>query len=449
MHINSFSSYNNSIIKLKMDLGGISGDISLLKPFCPLINFLVSVENNTIFHIDDIKFKEMIFYNYLKEIYKSIMVNYLNNNSKELYLDDIKGPLLEKDIILNILAGQIKNQKYDNFLNFKEIKVPSIYCLNKNELNSNYEDNKNNNVVITQESKTAEFYDFAFKINKNNKNHMKLCQISTFKDLDDLERLNKESIILDIINFDINKEKLNLGKIDSYSFVIITSLNVFNDYNNVKDEKRKDHTFFKMKEHCKKNNFEFYIYNYFENTTYIYNEDKNDIEKFNFFFEDINKIDLYDKDSNIYKFIHSSKKKYSLKFTKNNLFYQIENYYQANIDKKIRITNLAKYEFNPSMLEMSTGINNIGLAFWDYKTNKEFNNLLININKTEEYFKGNTIINKRPSIFNNPGKKRIHVLLFSLREEDENIDKIMKEFLKKKRNRKELYNGDFSELKKK
>jgi hypothetical protein len=66
--------------------------------------------------------------------------------------------------------------------------------LNKIELND-YEDNKNNNVVITQESKTAELYDFAFKINKKGKNHMKLGKISIFKDMDDLQRLNQESII--------------------------------------------------------------------------------------------------------------------------------------------------------------------------------------------------------------------------------------------------------------
>ena len=118
------------------------------------------------------------------------MVNYLNANSDKLFLDDIKGPLLEKDIILNILTGQIKNVKYNEFLNFKEIKVQSIYCLNYDK-KKNYDDNKNNNVVITQESKTAEFYDFAFKITKKEKNHIKCVQGSIFKDDDDLERINK------------------------------------------------------------------------------------------------------------------------------------------------------------------------------------------------------------------------------------------------------------------
>ena len=74
-----------------------------------------------------------------------------------------------------------------------------------------------------------------------------------------------------------------------------------------------------MKEHCRKNNFEFYIYDYFENNMYIYNEDNDDVEKFNKFFENINKIDLYDKESDLYKFINCSKKKLSFKLTKKKL----------------------------------------------------------------------------------------------------------------------------------
>ena len=265
--INVINIEKNSLTTLKKNLG-IPSKLNILKPFCPIFNFIVSIDNKTNFFINNIKFKEIIFYNYLKEIYISNMINYLNTNSDQLFLEEIKGSLLEKDIILNILTGQIKSEKYKAFINFKEIKVHSIYCLNIAQ-NFNYQDNQNINVVITQVSKTAEFYDFAFKIYNKGKNHLKCAKVSIFKDDDDLERLNKQALVLDLINFNLNKGKLNIGEINSYSFAIITSINVFNDYRNSKN--KKNHTFFKMMKHCQKNSFEFYIYDYFQNKIYTYN----------------------------------------------------------------------------------------------------------------------------------------------------------------------------------
>ena len=386
--IDKINEERNSIIKLINDLGKTT-NFSILKLFCPLINFYVSVDNSILCKLDCIKFKEIFFYNYLKALYISSMVNYLDANSNEFFLDDLKGPLLEKDIILNILTGQINKEIYNTYRHFKEVKVQSIYCLNYNK-EQIFEDNKDKNVVITQEIKTAELYDFALKIN----NHMKVGQISIFKDKKDLEKLNKEAIIIDLINFDLNKGELNIGEINSYSFVLITSINVFNEYVNLEDKDKKKHTFFQMKEHCKKNNFEFYIYNYFENNMYIYNENNGKIEKFNNFFGEVKKIDLFDKNLGIYNFIKSSKKKISFKLIKNNLFYPIENYYQASIEKKIYIKYLAKFEFDPSMIEISTGINNIGLAFWDYDGDKQIDNLEINLNGEREYFKGYLIFDE-------------------------------------------------------
>ena len=202
-----------------------------------------------------------------------------------------------------------------------------------------------------------------------------------------------------------------------------------------------------MKEHCKKNNFEFYIYNYFENNMYIYNENNGKIEKFNNFFGEVKKIDLFDKNLGIYNFIKSSKKKISFKLIKNNLFYPIENYYQASIEKKIYIKYLAKFEFDPSMIEISTGINNIGLAFWDYDGDKQIDNLEINLNGEREYFKGNKIIKKSESIFENLDNQGIHSMLFSINEEEYKFDEDKKQLLKKKRKMKKLYFGNFSELK--
>ena len=56
------------------------------------------------------------------------------------------------------------------------------------------------------------------------------------------------------------------------------------------------------------------------------------------------------------------------------------------------------------------------------------------------------IIENAPNIFSNLNNKAIHTLLFSLKEEENNIDATKKEFLQKKRENKDLYNGNFSEL---
>ena len=262
---------------------------------------------------------------------------------------------------------------------------------------------------------------------------MKFCQISILKDDNDLKKLNKKSIILDIINFDLKKKNLNIGNIDGYSFVIITSMNVFNEYKKLDEEKRQNHTFFKMKEHCEKNNFEFYIYDYFENNMYIYDINKNNIEISDDFFEEIKKLDLFDKNLGLYNFIGASEKKLSLKYTRNDLFYPIENYYQAEIENKIHIINLAKFKFEHSMLKMSTNIKDIGLAFWNYN-NKQFDNLMINLNEKKEYFKGNKIIENKSEIFENPNNKKLHALLFSLETEENNkIEEKKKIFFTKKK----------------
>jgi len=162
---------------------------------------------------------------------------------------------------------------------------------------------------------------------------MKFGLISIFKNRNDLEKLSKEAIILGLINFDLNNEKLNLGQIDNYSFAIITSINIYKEYSSLKHDKKIKHTFFLMKEHCKKNDLEFYIYNYFENQMYIYNEVNDNIEKFGNFFDFGKKINFFDKGLQIYKFIKASNRKISLKLTKNDLLKPFEKYYQSNEKK--------------------------------------------------------------------------------------------------------------------
>lgn len=445
--INQSNIERNEINSFKVNLG-YSSHFSFLKFFFQIINLEVSVNgNNTVLTIDDIKFKESIFHDYIKELYLSKMMNYLNQNSNELSLNDIKGPLLEKDIILNILTGQIKDGKYSEFLNFQEIRIDSIFCLNFDK-NKNYNNNKNNNVVITQNNKTAEFYDVAFKINRNGKNYMKMCQISILKDILDLGKIIKESIALDIINFDLNHQELNIGEIEDYSFSIITSITVYNQYKLLTDKDKKRHTYFLMLEHCNKNGFEFFIYNYFTNEIFI-PKGENEIQKIDNFFENTKKIDLLKNNTELYRFINSSKKKYSCKAAKN-LLSPIENYFQADNDNEVHIINLGKYEFDKSMLNLYIPIENIGLAFWnDSKTDKkQFDNILINYNKQSKYFIGDKISINKLNIFSDPGNRIvIHALIFLVEKTKKKIDRNKKEFLKRKRKNNELYLGKLADIK--
>ena len=246
--------------------------------------------------------------------------------------------------------------------------------------------------------------------------------------------INNNSIVLDIIYFDSKKEKLNIGEIVSYSFAIITSKNTFDDYKKLDKEKKEKHTFFKMKEHCEKNNFEFYIYDYFTNEIYIYNKNNDNIVKCNDFFDKRNKLEFFDKNLGVYEFINSSKKKLSLKSTNKQILYPFANYYKTKNEQKIHIINLAKYEYNPLMLKKSTGIKDIGIAFWNYKSNndKQIDNLMINLDEDKKYFIENKIVKNKPKKFENLKSSSIHALLFSIKEEKDNDI-----FLKKKRKNKQ------------
>ena len=436
----------DEITALKISLSAKKNYLNFLEPFCSILNFeLIDIDNNCI--IKDIKFKEALYENILSDHYKSQMINYINKKSNELFLDDIEGSLLEKDIIFNILTEQLKDKKLEKKKNFKKLNVNSLYCLDYNK-NIEYPDNSNDNVIIIQDSKTAEMFDFSFKIHdEKNNNHMKFLQIITFKSLKDLTKLNQYSVSLDLINFDLKNDALKLGKIQKYSFCIITSIKIYNDFLNLKDKnKEKEHTFYNIREHCKKNGFEFFIFDYFRNKMFVLKDNDKIIECSNFF--EIEKaIDLHQNKYNLYNFLKSSNKKLSLKLTKNNLLYPIQNYYQVDNIRKIYIHNIAKYEFNKEMINIYPE-KNFGLAFWNYKNSKDkkFDNLLINYNGKSLYFKDEKIIVNKCNFFEKEGIKNIHALLFFVEEENIYENKEIIEFLKKKREGSLLYDSDFEDI---
>lgn len=104
----------------------------------------------------------------------------------------VNGYFFEKQIIFDILVEKIREENKTNS-NFKELNVHSIYCMDANIKAINFNNYKDKNILITQESKTGEIYDFAIIIGNN----IKLYQVSTKKPVNDFLRLNRILIEID------------------------------------------------------------------------------------------------------------------------------------------------------------------------------------------------------------------------------------------------------------
>lgn len=128
----------------------------------------ITEDINNCLTILNIEFKSKEIKNKFIQNYKNILIQYLNNaNNKindkilENLFSDVNGSFFEKQIILDILLNKIKNQNNKN-LKFIELKVHSIYCINSNI--KNIKKFKDKNIILTQESKTGEIYDFGIII---------------------------------------------------------------------------------------------------------------------------------------------------------------------------------------------------------------------------------------------------------------------------------------------
>ena len=149
---------------------------------------------------------------------------------------------LEKLIISIIISTKIE----DN--NFLELKVHSIFgfrgVIIKENINYNFK-----NFIIKQNSLGAEAFDFAIKLRINNKNYLKIYQITSFKSDEDLEKLCLEKLLIYISYIIEEFKKYNLGEIDGVIFGIIT-------FTEIHDEP----IYKKLKIFCKKNNYEFILF---------------------------------------------------------------------------------------------------------------------------------------------------------------------------------------------
>ena len=188
-------------------------------------------KNKNIEEIFAQKYSEILNIIKIKENHK------LPNIEKQLdYLE------LEKLIISIIIS---KKQKNDFMV---ELFVHSIFGFKKIEIKKdiNY---YSLNIMIKQRSQGGEVFDFAIKIIYQNKTYLKFYQVTGFKSKEDLEKLIKEKISIYTSYIVKEFEKNNLGKINGVSFGIITFTEIYN-----KDAYKN------MKYHCKKNGFEYILF---------------------------------------------------------------------------------------------------------------------------------------------------------------------------------------------
>jgi len=286
------------------------------------INLIISQDNNNCLHITDIKFKNEEIKNKFISNYKNLLLSYLNRDNDEnisKLFSDVNGIFFEKQIILDLLLDKIKSDKDRNF---RELNVHSIYCMEFNINKIDISEYKNKDIIIIQDSKTGEIYDFGIIID----NSIKLYQVSIRKSLQDLLKLNKNLIEVDC-NYMMNNCLNNIGNYQNFSFGIITSISAFNKYaelikektenekegnlNNIEKIKNKitKTSYYLMKEHCQKNKYELLVYDLNKKKVYIENDSNELIEYDLYKFHIENKLNI----PNLKSIIELKPKKISIK----------------------------------------------------------------------------------------------------------------------------------------
>ena len=313
-------------------------DFQFLFKYRKYLNLEIKKDNDDLLYINAVDFKNENIKNIFKSNYKDLCLYFLNNENdmKEIF-GEKNGIFFEKQLILDVLTDKILNEEN---LNFKELNINSIYCMNTEKFDlTNY---KNKNILFNQKSKTAEIYDFAIA----KEDYFKAFQISNKKSFDDLKKLIKTVIATDFSN---TKHTLkDLHEYQKFSFGIITSKAVFDDYNSKKGKKEKT-DYYLMKDYCQQNNYEFLIYDLTKRQFFI--ENNGILTSYNDFyvFNDNYKINVPDLNG-IFKL---NPIKISFNKVKNDIF--------TNIENKNKIEIVGKFKYQKEFLDFDLDESNYGV----------------------------------------------------------------------------------------
>ena len=291
------------------------GDIEIiLKEF--LKYFHISCSSHNAIKITRIEFKNEIIKEFFNSKFNSTICDIVVSNEFEIFdhliNNCVEGVLLEKQIILNLIASML----------FKKLKIDKIFCVS--ELPKKLDFNFGEKIIILQILDNSPLYDFGVITYYKNELILKIYQVGINKDNTSLKKLDKDIICFDLEYF-IKKLKDEFGiDIKQYTFGIITSKNGY-DYNINKiytgeDENKINDIFYSfedndeteigenlekgyknyknMKKFCDKNDYEFIIFD--KNTKQSFIQENDNLIPFNFFekteFKFIRNINqIYDK----------------------------------------------------------------------------------------------------------------------------------------------------------
>ena len=353
-HFSSFLDYNS---EKKEDFQ----ELPLIIKYIKFFNLIVDndLEESKPF-IKNIKFKNKEIENEFFKQYSAYVINLIESDEKLLTVLNLNdGDFFEKLIILDIITGKIKEK--DNNYNFITVEVDSLFGLDLK--NFDFEKYKGKNILFTQKNKTAEIFDFGILINQDGQIIMKLYQISTKKTKGDLAKLDIDIIKLHCIN--IQKNLQVLGKINKFSFGIITSIRCF-------EKNKKD--FKLMKEDCNSKNYEFLIYDIKEKKFYIEADDPKNNALLNLVnIYSINKVNYLEL-PNYENFFQLKPRLISMKYINKNYIHCIEKYYNNNNDEFNDIKIIGKIEYDESIINSSIIDNNLGLLISGNIPGKKYDN---------------------------------------------------------------------------
>ena len=321
------------------------------------LNLNVSDEDNRgKLIINDVIFKNEEIKQKYENKFKALILYFLNNN---LLLKDLfggkDGDFFEKQLILDIITEKIKE---DKILDFQELKINTIYCMNIEKEKIDFSKYNNKNIFFSQKSKTGEIYDFAFAIN----DYIKSFQASNQKSIKDLIKLSKSVIEVDCRN--INHTLQNIKDYKKFSFGIITSRAIYEEYKSIPEKNRKNTTYYLMKEHCVKNLFEFIIYDLL-NQKFFVEDDNGKLKEYENFYGFDSRYAI--KNVELNEIFDLNPKKMTIKYVNKEKIFK-------NIESKEPIDIVGKFNFKKEFLNINMNEKNYGLLIYGNKS--VFNDLL-------------------------------------------------------------------------